>query len=977
LLDLSSVIMKKRTVIPIAELRSRAAVREREQGSEKSEEGGLDRRAFLKLMAASAALAGAGCSGPPQEVIVPYVRMPEMMVPGRPVYYASAFVHRGRAEGVLVECNMGRPTKIEGNPQYPASLGATSTFAQASILQLWDPDRSQSVYRGKAISTWEAFETALQARRAHWDSNGGSGLRILTGTITSPTLADQLAALLRRYPNARWHCHDALHDDAGIEAAHMAFGEPADMLPQLGKARIVVTIDADLFDDWPGALRHARDFAQLRRSSRNDGNRLYAIEPRLTLTGARADNRLELSPRDIERLIWRVAERIGMSGVQRDSSSAPGVELERWDAALAKMLFAHRGESIIVAGGCISAHTRALVHAMNAMLGNIGKTIMPIAPVEAGTLNHLDSISSLAVDMHAGAVDSLIMLDVNPAYDAPSDMMFERALSKVPFSVHLGLYRDETGQRSAWHLPQSHGYEAWSDARAHDGTASIVQPVIAPLYGGRSPHELIALASRDDMRNGHALVRRYWSRHAVGTDFEAFWQDALRSGVIRGSAFPALRLKRPQVPPAPPAPLSTPFDASTLVATFVADPASGLGEFANNGWLQELPRPFTKLTWDNAALVGTETAKTHGLESGDVVRLNLKGAPEHALDIPVWVLPQHAEGVVTLPLGYGRTAAGRVGNGVGFDTYRLRTTATMRTNAELQLRKTGRTHVLATTQHHFTMEGRDIVRMATLEEFRRNPHFATDEPKKRVPKESLYPDWEYNDYKWGMAIDLNACIGCNACTIACQAENNIPVVGKEEVLRGREMHWIRVDHYVVGAARSVFQPVPCMHCETAPCEEVCPVGATVHDSEGLNVQVYNRCVGTRFCSNNCPYKVRRFNFLQYSNNDVESLKAVQNPEVTVRRRGVMEKCTYCLQRITRARIEAEKLGRKVQDGEVVTACQAVCPTEAILFGDLNDPHSKVNRAKASPLDYALLSELNTRPRTTYTALVINPDPDLE
>ena len=951
--------MKKRTVIPIAE-------------------HGIDRRSFLKLMAASTALAGTGCSGPPKETIVPYVRMPEMMVPGHPLFYASAFTHRGRAQGVLIECNMGRPTKIEGNPLHPASLGATDPFTQASVLQLWDPDRSQSVYRGAMLSTRESFEAALFERRVAWEKDGGAGLRILTGTVSSPTLAAQLAALLGRYPNARWHCYDPLHDDIGFESTRLAFGEPADILLRLDRADVIVAFDADLFGAWPGSVRYARDFMNRRRAGSGGvaGNRLYAIEVQPTLTGGRADNRLALSPYALEALVWRLAARLGVPSVASVSSSLPHAsdrEIERWEKALADTLEANRGRAIIAAGGSLSAPTRALVHTMNAALGNTGRTIFTIAPVDALPVNHAESIARLTADMLANHVDTLLMLDANPVYNAPANLGFTQALTRVPLSAHLGLYRDETARRATWHLPQSHAYEHWSDARAWDGTASIVQPAIAPLYNGLSPHELISLVSGDTLRNSHAIVRRYWMRHAKRADFESFWQDSLRRGLINDSAFEPQHRKTARAP-APPE-----FAVPVLTAMFVEDSAMGAGEFANNAWLQELPRPFTKLTWDNAVLIGEATAKKYGLVSGDVVRLNFRDAENHTIEIPVWIEPRHAEDVVTLPLGYGRTAAGRVGNGVGFDVYGLRLTMAS-SHAELQLKKTGRRHVFATVQQHMSTEGRDIIRLATLAEYRRNPRFATDQPRNRVPDISLYPEWEYKDYKWGMSIDLNACIGCNACTIACQAENNIPVVGKEQVMRGREMHWIRVDRYDVGAgalARSAFQPVPCMHCETAPCEEVCPVEAAVHDSEGLNLQVYNRCIGTRFCSNNCPYKVRRFNFLQYSNTDVESLKTVQNPEVTVRQRGVMEKCTYCVQRITRGRIEAEKLGRKLRDGEVVTACQAVCPTEAIVFGDLNDPDSRVNRAKGSPLDYALLAELNTRPRTTYAAMVVNPDPELE
>jgi molybdopterin-containing oxidoreductase family iron-sulfur binding subunit len=932
-----------------------------------------ERRAFLKVMAASLALATAGCSGPPQEVIVPYVRMPEMMVPGKPLYYATSFMHGGYAQGVLVESEMGRPTKVEGNPGHPASLGATGVFAQASVLQLWDPDRSQTVYSGDTLSTWEAFKAALRSQRAQWDADGGAGLRILTGTTTSPTLAEQIGGLLMRYPQARWHCHDPLHDDAGFEAARLAFGAPADMLYRFDRAAIILSVDADPFADSPGSIGYARAFLNNRRNgSPQFDKRLYAIEASPQLLGALADNRLSMPPHDIERTIWRIASRLGMaSGDLSAIPPASDARAAKWEDVLVKRLAAHRGQSLIVAGGSISPRTRALVYRMNEHLGNFGKTILRIPPVEAQPQNHIESIAALVEDMQSGKVTSLVMLEVNPVYDAPPDISFERALSKLPFSAHLGLYRDETAHVAKWHVPATHAFEHWSDGRAFDGTASIVQPVIAPLYHGHSAHELLALMTDGQEQAGYALVRRYWQGKQPGGNFEDFWQQALRAGLIAGSGSAALASSAlPELPPRPD------FNGPALRALFVADPSVRAGEYANNSWLQELPRPFSTMTWDNAALLGAHTAQALDVRSGDVLRFSLEHAPERVVEAPVWVWPAHAEAAITLPLGYGRWAAGRVGTGVGFNAYRLRV---RQGPHAVKVEKTGRRIEFATTQNHQRMEGREIVRIATFDVFRSNPHFANDEPRKRTPETSIYPEWQYKDYKWGMAIDLNACIGCRACTIACQAENNIPVVGKEEVARGREMHWIRVDRYDVGPAsdsRSAFQPVPCMHCETAPCEEVCPVGAAVHDSEGLNVQVYNRCVGTRFCSNNCPYKVRRFNFLQYANTAIDRPPPAFNPEVTVRRRGVMEKCTYCLQRITRGRIEAEKLGRRLRDGEVVTACQAVCPTEAITFGDLNDPASRVNGAKASPLDYALLAELNTRPRTTYAALIVNPDDEL-
>jgi molybdopterin-containing oxidoreductase family iron-sulfur binding subunit len=932
-----------------------------------------ERRRFMKIMAASMALAGAGCSGPPQEVIVPYVKMPEMMVPGKPLYYASTFMHRGYAHGVLVESDMGRPTKVEGNPHHPASLGATGVFAQASVLQLWDPDRSQTVRQGEALSTWEEFKPEVLAQRAKWEADGGAGLRILTGTITSPTLIDQLNALLKRYPHARWHCHDPLHDDAGFDAAQLAFGRPVDMLYRFDRATVVVGFDADPFGNSPGAIRYARDFMRDRRSDAPQfDRRLYVLEASPGLFGAMADNRLAMPPHDIERTVWRIAARLGLPGLPPDIPTAANAQAAQWEQVLAERLAALRGASVIVAGGSLSPRTRALVHLMNAHLGNFGSTVVPIAPVEARPQNHAESMAALADDMRAGKVSALVMLETNPVYDAPPDIEFEQALRKVPFSVHHGLYRDETALVAGWHLPATHAYEQWSDGRAFDGTASIVQPVIAPLYQGRSVHELVSLLTDGQGQPGYALVRRFWQANRKG-NFERFWQDSLRSGVIDNSASTALTL-RPARTVQPP-----PFDGPALRALFAADLSVSGGEYANNAWLQELPRPFSTMTWDNAALISENTAHALGVRTGDVLRLSLLDRPEMAVEAPAWVWAGHADGAATLYLGYGRRAAGHVGNGVGFDAYRLRA---LRTPHALKTEKTGRHIEFATTQNHQQMEGRDIVRMAMRDEFRRNPHFANDEPRKRTPDTSLYPEWQYKDYKWGMAIDLNACIGCRACTIACQAENNIPVVGREEVRHGREMHWIRVDRYDVehkdaGAhPRSAFQPVPCMHCEAAPCEEVCPVEAAVHDSEGLNVQVYNRCVGTRFCSNNCPYKVRRFNFLQYTGTPLDRPSPAYNPEVTVRRSGVMEKCTYCLQRITRGRIEAEKLGRRLRDGEVVTACQAVCPTEAIVFGDLNDPNSKVNRAKASPLDYGLLAELNTRPRTSYAAVVLNPDEKL-
>jgi len=974
----------------------------------------LGRRRFLKLVAASAALASSACKGPPAETIVPYVSMPEREVPGQPLFYASAFVRRGYAHGVLVETNGGRPTKVEGNPDHPVDAGATDVFTQASILQMWDPDRSQTVQQGSEISTWSAFEAALEARRAHFARDGGAGLRILIGPSTSPTLARQLAEVLARYPNARWLGYDPLHDDGAHAATQLAFGRALDPVYRLDRVDALLTLDADLFGGMPGAIQSARGFTARRRLGANAAagkgmNRLYAMESTPTLTGAYADERLARSPQAIEAALWRIAAQVGAISGGTSGAAATGAadSLDaRWEASAAKALREAHGRALVVAGPTLSRASRALVHLLNQKLGAEDSAVSYIEPVLLGAPNHLDAISSLAEDMHAGRVDTLLMLDTNPVYNAPADLRFLDALRRVPFSAHLGLYRDESAHAALWHLPLAHNYEAWSDARAHDGSASIVQPLIAPLYEGRSVHAVLALLDEGGTRDGHAIVRATWRQgndgradksnpgarygQDIGTNpaisddpgFDRTWQDTLRRGLVADNAAQPVKVGAAALPSTPvPATVAAP--PAQLVAIFARDPAVDAGEFANNGWLQELPRPLTSLTWDNAALIGPRTANEAHLRSGDRIRLHAASDTSTqpgrgGLVVPVLVMEEHAEGVITLPLGYGRTAAGGVGTGVGFDAYPLRTRAAWTAPLPVRMERAAGRHDFVLRQHDVDMHGRPIVEVSELDGL--DGRLETGKGRE-PPQPTLYPEHK-NDpdsYRWGMAIDLNACIGCGTCTIACQAENNIPVVGKEEVARGRIMHWIRVDRYRIGAGakgRTLFQPVPCMHCEHAPCEEVCPVGATMHDEEGLNVQVYNRCVGTRFCSNNCPYKVRRFNFLQYSNEKVESLKALQNPEVTVRHRGVMEKCTFCLQRITRARIDAEKRGSRIADGELVTACQQACPTSAIRFGDLNDPRADVVAAKAVKLDYVLLEELNTRPRTSYTTRVLNPDPEL-
>lgn len=921
----------------------------------------LTRRQLMTWLAASAALASAGCSRPPEGETHPFVQMPEMGLGGEALYYASSFVRNGFAHGVLIGTREGRPIKIEGNPLHPASLGGTDVFAQASILQLWDPERAQTVLQrneaGAAAlpSTWSAFDAAWQQRAALLRERRGAGLRVLTGTVTSPTLQAQLAALAREFPAAVVHRHDPLAPVQQSNGTQLAFGRALRLVHDAARARLVVALGGDPFTQPQDGVRLSADWARA-RSADGDGKgaRLIAIETTPGLFGARADERRALPPSAIEAMLERIAARCGVAGL----APAPA-EPDAFETRLTAAIQVAGPDTLLIGGEALSARAHAVICLLHQQLGAWNRTVRAIAPPEG----EAHALSELVEAIGRGEVDTLLVLEANPAYDAPGELDMARAMAQVPFTVRAGLYDDETSLCCHWHLPLSHGFEQWSDARAFDGTASLIQPAIAPLFDTRSAIELFAALLNDPERNGRMLVRRQW-RTAAGDDraFEDFWRRSLRSGCIEGTSTAFLEVEAATLPPAE-ALSPSPSAPSDLVAVFPPDPCVGDGAFANNGWLQELPRPFTQITWANAVQIGPMTAARLGVTSGDVVSVRTS---EHGVDAPVWVQQAHAEDAVTLPLGLGRRHGGKVAAGIGFDAYPLRPHKAP--TATVSLRKTGRRTEFARTQQVLEQHGRELARSvpATRPELPAEPTHP-----------SLYPPLAAPDGPaWGMAIDLDACIGCNACTVACQAENNIPVVGADQVARGRVMHWIRIDHYEEEApgatASGVFQPVPCMHCENAPCEIVCPVGATVHDSEGLNVQVYNRCVGTRFCSNNCPYKVRRFNFLQYSDAQTETYKAQRNPDVTVRARGVMEKCTYCVQRVTRARLLSEKNGQPLADGDVVTACQSACPTGAIHFGDIRDPASAVSRAKASPRNYTLLGELNTRPRTTYLARV-RPD----
>jgi MoCo/4Fe-4S cofactor protein with predicted Tat translocation signal len=925
------------------------------------------RRRFLRLMGASIALAGASaCTKQPKEVIVPYVRQPEELIPGKPLFYATAMSVAGIATGVLAESHLGRPTKIEGNPQHPGSLGATDAAMQASVLTLYDPDRSQTVTRDGYISGWGSFISALAAARDVAGLKKGAGFRILTGTVTSPTLAAQIQDFLAAFPSAKWHQYDPCGRHSARAGSLNAFGRPLNTIYRFDRADVIVSLDADfLCSTMPGSLRYARDYSARRRAAAENPNasppRLYVAENTPSVTGSMADHHFRMTTAGVAEFAANIA--------RGDSGAAPAQV-----QAVLKDLEAHRGASIVIAGEHQSPQVHAIVHAINQTLNNTGKTVLYTDPVEANPVDEIASLSELVKDMRDGAVETLLILGSNPVYDAPADLNFLDALKRVKLRAHLGLYLNETGGWCHWHVPETHYLESWSDARAYDGTASIVQPLIEPLYGGKTPHEVMNVLANQADQSAHDTVRAYWQTQHKGTDFDDFWQISLHDGVVTGTALPQRTPPRAKLPESP-----APEAASTpgLEIVFRPDPAVGDGAMSNNAWLQEMPKPQNKMTWDNAVWISPRSAEHYGVTTGDVIEVELNG---RRVNGPIWIMPGQADESLTVHFGYGRSRAGKVADGVGFNAYALRFTETLWRATGARITRKARGYKFANTQHAQTMEERDPFRAATFADYHNDPEFARPE-EKRVPNDlTLFPQWNYNQHKWGMSIDLNSCVGCQACTIACQAENNIPVVGKEEVAKGRHMNWLRVDRYFKGPLEDpemYFQPVPCMHCENALCELVCPVAATVHSAEGLNEMVYNRCVGTRYCSNNCPYKVRRFNFFLYADWNTPSLFGVRNPDVTVRSRGVMEKCSYCVQRINSAKIDAEKQDRPVKDGDIVTACQQACPAEAIVFGDLNDPNSRVAKLKRQQRDYGLLEELNTRPRTTYLARLRNPNPDLE
>ncbi|MBK8231704.1 MAG: 4Fe-4S dicluster domain-containing protein [Candidatus Eisenbacteria bacterium] len=977
-------------------------------------------------MGASLGLAGLTSCRWPEEKVLPFAARPTGRIEGTAQHFATSMELGGFARGLLVRSYDGRPIKIEGNPIHPDNRGGTDGLSQAAILEMYDPDRSRTVVRRDGRqdfhATWLEWEEFAASQFGQHRTARGRGLAFLCEETRSATALRLRAEIASAMPEARWYDYEPISRDNARLGAELAFGAPLRLVPDLTQAEVIVSFEDDFLGSHPAAAGLARDFAAGRQGEHGRMNKLFVAEAGYSLTGAAADERAPVATSKIGHLLAAVAAAVAegnpvganpvganLAGANPVGANlagagsiraaidalAQGAEPHGFVTQVAEALLAHRGRSIVLVGMRQAPELHAIGHWLNQVLGNVGSAVRYVAEPINRTGSHLASIRALSDDLAAGGIETLVILGGNPVYNAPADLDFGGKLSKATHRIHLSLHDDETSALCTWHLPRAHFLEAWGDGEALDGTYCAQQPLIEPLFGGRSPIEVLALAAGVHGPKGYELVRQTFA-HKVGGHAsadptqgghgsavvvdEAAWRGFLHEGILAHSAAPNVQ------PEFRLAELSgrlagyTPPSGSGLELVFTNDYSTYDGRFANNGWLQELPDPITKLTWDNAATFSLTDANALGIKTGELASIEVSG---RKLEVVAYILPGQAVGTVGLPLGYGRTDAGKVGNGVGFDTYRLRGTDGFGFATGAVARNTGRPYKIATTQDHHLIDRvgfnerqrriEELVREGTLGDYQSHPEFAKHIGPHYEPA-PLWVEHKYDGHRWAMSIDLSSCIGCGACAVACVAENNLPIVGKDQVRRGREMHWIRIDRYFKGeteAPRVSYQPVTCHQCENAPCEQVCPVAATVHSHEGLNDQVYNRCIGTRYCANNCPYKVRRFNYFNYQRNLTPLEKMHFNPEVTVRARGVMEKCTYCVQRINAVKIVAKNEQRPIRDGEITSACAQACPTRAITFGDLSDPASRVKERQEHPRAYAMLAELHVRPRTQYLARLRN------
>jgi len=942
------------------------------------------RRKFLTLMGASMAMVGLASCRRPEEKIVPFVNRPEDLIPGKPQFYATSMPFGDSAFGLLVESHEGRPQKIEGNKLHPSTKGASSVMIQAQILALFDPDRAQNVTSQGEKKSLGDFEAAWAELHKQFKQNSGEGLAVLSSAFSSPSMARLTNSFKKTFRKANWVTYEPVSDQNIYDGMQIAFGSQLRPLNSFDKADVILSLDSDVLMTESDSIVNARRFAKGRKveTVKDKMNRLYVVESGYSVTGANADHRQAVKSSQVGPFALALARELSAQGVTINGLNSISGQSNsgnnfKWVKELAKDLSRSRGKSLVVAGRNQPAAVHALVAAINHGLGNNGKTVNYIKPVDMSSSN-LQSLKNLNAEINAGKISTLVILGANPVYNAPADLDFASSLGKVKNTIQLSNYFDETSRNVGWHIPLSHFLESWGDTRSFDGTAAVIQPLILPLFESISEIEIVSLLTDGKISKGYDITRQTWNELLPTLEFEKSWRRVVHDGVLPKSA----------VSPLSPNPNGGAIasyintnqlkvgESDFIEIVFQTSPNVFDGRFASVPWLLELPHPMTKITWDNAALLSPSTANRLGIKNNDLIKLTLDG---RSLELAAWIQPGQAEGTVVIDLGYGRNGVTKVSDGVGFNAYALRTASAMNFASGASVSKSTGTHELACTQDHWSMEGRPIIREATLAHFREHPEFAR-EMVEHQPLESMFSEPSYAEgYQWGMTVDLNTCVGCNACTIACQSENNIPVVGRQQVINGREMHWIRLDRYFNGSVEdpeAVHQPVLCMHCENAPCEQVCPVAATMHDQEGLNVMVYNRCIGTRYCSNNCPYKVRRFNFFNYTNDYDELKKMTQNPDVTVRSRGVMEKCTYCVQRITEVKKTAKKEKRLVQDREITPACQQACPVDAFTFGNVNDPNSEVSRKKKFSHNYNLLEELNVQPRTSYLAKIRNPNPEI-